>query len=145
MGSNGGWDFVYFAGVDGPDNYMIFELPSAVSAISARMNYCPDCGGADPVIEALDAGFAVLESWNLALFAPISTPGGFNAAEWRGIVRGSADIKALRVANSYIVVDDLTFGGIPVTPNPVPEPATLLMLSGALLALGIAKRRQSLK
>ncbi len=30
-------------------------------------------------------------------------------------------------------------------PNPVPEPATLVMLSGALLALGIAKRQQFLK
>ena len=139
LGSNGWWN-TYFAGVDGPTNWMIFEFPTAVSAISAFMNYYPGLGG-NPTIEALDASFAVLEGYDLSLLAPISTPGGSNAGAWRGIVRGTSDIKAFRVTNGYAVVDDLTFGGVP---SRVPEPGSSLLLLGMGLAgLGRAwnKRR----
>ncbi len=135
---NGSWSEIFFAGVDSGANFMIFEFPSAVSAVSALMNYAAGVGD-DPIIEALDANLSVLESYNLAVAAPISTPGGFNAAEWRGVVRGSADIKALRVKNAYIVVDILTFGGDPV--SSVPEPSSAFLTVVALALLGSSSRR----
>lgn len=139
LGGNGDWDGVFFAGVDGPANWMIFEFPTAVSAVSALMNYFTPTPSA-PTVEALDAGFAVLESYDLGVAAPIGTPAGFNSGEWRGIVRGSADIKALRVINTYIVVDDLTFGGVP---DVVPEPAVPVLVIGGFVAAYVRQRRRN--
>jgi hypothetical protein len=138
LGGNGSWNGVYFAGVDGPSNWMLFQFPSLVSAVSGFMNYGPGFGG-PPTVEVLDSGMNVLESYDLSIFAPISTPGGNNAGAWRGIVRGSADIQYMRFVNSYIVVDDLTFGGRPR--GEVPEPSTAMLLAGGLGLLGLAVRR----
>jgi len=137
---NGSWEPpVVFAGVDGPDNWMMFAFPSLVSAVSGFMNYCVGCGAPDAILEVLDSGLNVLESYNLATDAPISTPFATNAGAWRGVVRGTADIAYLRVINSYTVVDDLTFGGVP---NPgVPEPSTAVLALGAAAVLGFLRRR----
>jgi hypothetical protein len=147
LGSNGNWggDRIY-AGVDSANNAgMVFTMPFLVNGVGALMNYCPNCGaaggGVPPVaaggtfaiIEAIDSGGGVLESYDLFTAAPINTPGGFNASEFRGIFRDAGDIAALRVRGSYLAADDVTFT--------ITEPETVTLL-GAGLGLLLLLRRQ---
>ena len=55
---------------------MSFNFSSAVSSFGAFLNYAPGFG--NPMIGAYDSGGNLIEQYNLATDAPISTPGGFN-------------------------------------------------------------------
>lgn len=147
LGANGEWSTGTinpggFSGVDGgaPTSSMTYTLSSPVAAIGGFMNYAPGFSGF-PLIEALDSGSNVLESYDLELLAPISTPGGFNDGAFRGIVRPSADIYAFRVVSAYAVLDDLTFAG-----SVIPEPAETAVAGATLAGLGaILLRRRNKK
>jgi hypothetical protein len=147
LGSNGMWDTGTtapgaYTGVDGDGttSSMTYTLSSPVAAIGGFMNYVPGYSGF-PLIEALDSGSNVLESYDLELLAPISTPGGFNDGAFRGIVRPSADIYAFRVVSAYAVLDDLTFAG-----GVIPEPAETAVAGATLAGLGaILLRRRNKK
>ena len=137
LGSNGSWNSGRngYAGLNNGDGFLRFTFADGpVSAVGAFMNYTPGLGG-DPMIQALDAGGNLLEGYNLAFLAPISTPGATDDGAFRGFVHGSADIAAIQFLNSFTVVDNLTF-------SPVPEPATLLLVSTTAAGLGLARWRQ---
>lgn len=141
LGSNGTWNSGRggFVGVNSSTGSVTFTFDSPVSSVGGFLNYSPGTG--TPTITALGAGGVVLETYNSGTAGfTISTPGGVNAGAFRGISRASNDITAFRIANSFIVLDDLTFGRLDA--NPVPAPATLLGVALAGPVAGFLARRR---
>lgn len=137
-GSFGGLAAVY-AGLDGPSGYMSFTFDTAVSSFGAFMNYFPNSNAAQ-IIGAYDAAGDLLEEWDLTTAAPISTPGGFNEFEFRGIEIATASIKEFRMGGAYILAA-ATANGAPVDPgNSVPEPSALALVGIALAGLAFARK-----
>lgn len=135
-GSFGG-DAVYI-GVDSGTGYAQLVLNGGpVSQIGFFMNYAPGVGN-NATIEALDAMGNVFASYDLTALAPISTPGGFNAFQFRGIASDSNDIYGLRFGGNYILVTG-TADGIP---GIVPEPSTWALLILGFGLTGAAMRRK---
>jgi hypothetical protein len=113
------------------------DLGGLHSSVGGFMNYAP--GHGVPVIAALAAdGSTVLESYDLSSAAPISTPGGVDAGAFRGIVRGSADIRYFQFSGSYSAIHDITLDGVA---SSVPEPATIFLSTFALAGLAFVRRR----
>ena len=138
-GSFGG-DAVYI-GVDSGTGYDQLQLSTPVSEIGFFFNYAPGFG-ADPTISTLDADHNVVDSYDLATLAPISTPGGFNDFAFRGIESTSDDIYGLQFGGSYLLASG-TATGVVVPISGAPEPGTwTLMILGVGLA-GAAMRGRS--
>ncbi|OQW41785.1 MAG: hypothetical protein A4S08_12075 [Proteobacteria bacterium SG_bin4] len=134
---NGNWnDFAWVGGYCFSGSCTAtFDLGGLASAVGGFMNYAPGSGGT-PMISALAAdGVTILESYDLAAVAPIVTPGGLNAGEFRGIFRSEGDIAYLQISGSYLIMHDLTVSA-------VPEPETYAMLLAGLGILGFAVRRR---
>lgn len=139
LSGNGSWN--NFAWVGGycwsGDCTATINLGGLYSSVGGFMNYLP---GGDPVIAAIASdGTTVLESYDLATAAPISTPGGLNDGAFRGISRATADIAYFRLSGSYLIEHDITLSS---NGSATPEPGTLgLMVSAAMLA-GVGFRRK---
>ncbi|MBL8173047.1 MAG: PEP-CTERM sorting domain-containing protein [Bryobacterales bacterium] len=138
--ANGFWGTGF--GLVGDNNSggpITINLGGLYSVVGGFMNYAPELGTA--VITALAAdGITVLESYDLVSAAPISTPSSSNAGAFRGIQRGSADIRYLRFGGSAMAMHDITLdGGV----SGVPEPSTLSMLGAAALATVLVRRRSA--
>jgi hypothetical protein len=144
LGQNGSWDspFVFAAlNVDafGGDGYtMTFTLAHPVRAVGAYMNYIiPNAG--DPsvgpvLITALDSSNNVLEQDRIDDGTnDITTPGGFNAGAWRGILLNSPDIAAIQFTNAGIILTNLTVGQEPETNTELPEPGSIAMAGLGLI------------
>ena len=138
LGTNGSWNST------GDVNFRSARLPvgsslamefvfntAPVSGVGGFINYAPGYG---PVlIEAFDAGGALLESYALTTVAPInSAPTSLNEGAFRGIQRTTSDISRFRLSGGFAVIDNLTFTG-------VPEPASAVLLG--LGGLALIKRR----
>jgi hypothetical protein len=137
-GSFGG-DAVYI-GVDSATGYAQLILNGGpVSELGFFMNYSPESVGDDPTIYALDSLGNPFASFDLATLAPISTPGGFNEFEFRGISSDTADIYGLRFGGQYILVTGTANGEVI---GGVPEPATWAMFLLGFGAIGMAMRRR---
>jgi hypothetical protein len=163
LGVNGQWGGSQtYASVNfdlfGGDAYsMVFKFSLPMRAVAALMNYrVPtqeeiDLGivYADVIIEALDSGGTILESYNLNQEAPISTPGGSNVGAIRGILRGSADIYGFRLSNAGVLLTDLTLSADefpPIEGNPplggdIPEPGTWMLVGAGLASAAFLRRR----
>lgn len=135
LSSNGsfGGDAVYI-GVDSATGYAELTFDTEISSFGAFMNYAPGSGDA-PTIWALDEFGSIIESWDLEVSAPISTPGGFNEFAFRGIDLGSDTFKTFRFGGSYILLTGTADGRVIDANAP-----TLFGLVGlGFIALGFRK------
>src|SRR4051794_33409407 len=119
--ANGSWDMSWVATNNGSGT-INFDLGGLYGLAGGFVNYAPN-NGSPPTITALGAdGTTVLETYDLAALAPISTPGSSNDGAFRGISRATSDIAFLQLGGSYILSHTLVVGDT-ATPdtNPVPE------------------------
>jgi len=138
LGANGsfGGSAVYI-GVDSGTGYAQLMLNSGpVSQLGFFMNYAPGIGN-DATIWALDAAGNPFAMFDLVTLAPISTPGGFNQFQFRGIASTTANIYGLRFGGNYLLVTGTANG----VPNAVPEPATWALMLLGFGGIGMAMRR----
>lgn len=109
-----------------------FDLGVARNSVGADFSIFKDGSVTGEItIEALGAGNTVLES--LAFSIDLGDPLLLNQAVFRGFLRGSADIVALRISGDGFVVDNL---------SAVPVPAALPLLLGGLAVMGARLRRR---
>ena len=139
-GSFGG-DATYI-GVDSATGFDTLTFASPVSSFGGFFNYAPNYGGDHATISAYNSLNVLLFSFDLEVLAPISTPGGFNQFEFRGIDAGAPLIKSFVFGGNYILLAGNPNGGVtPPNPTAVPEPATMTLL-GTGLAGFIARQRR---
>ena len=128
FGANG------YTGLNTDIGEMTFRfLSGLVSQVGGFINYAPGFGP-DVLIKAYDINGALLESYNVNMLAPISTPNGLNEGAFRGISRATNDIAAFSVSNSYVVLDNLKFSRLEVEPAPLPPTAIPLGLGALVFA-----------
>lgn len=140
LGANGsfGGSAVYI-GVDSGTGYAQITFSSAQTQFYGYWNYAPGFGD-NATISTLDSAGNVLQSFDLTALAPISTPGGFNAFEFRGI-DGTDQFYGVRFGGNYILLA-ATATGDPT--GGVPEAATWAMLiAGFGLVGAVARRRRT--
>ena len=125
-----------FTGLVEDGGTMTFVLPDEVNYVGGFMNYSsPLTSGTNVIISALDISNDILVSYTLNTEAAIST-GGTNEGAFRGISWADPLIAAFQISNSYVVLDDLTFGTV------VPVPAAVWLFGSGLLGLVAAARRK---
>lgn len=146
LDDNGSWTIGRngYTGLNTDSGSMTFQFNDGpVAGVGGFMNYAiPGYGSA--IIEALDQGGAVLESYDILALAPISTPNGIDEGAFRGIVRPQADIYGFRLLNAFDVLDDLTFTNVPAgPPEPVPTLSTwaLILMAGLFGMVAFVRRR----
>ena len=125
-----------YIGVDSGTGYDTLTFSTPVSSFGAYWNYAPGFGD-DPTLTIFDTSDTQIASFDLASLAPISTPGAFNAFDFRGIVDTNADIKSIEFGGSYILLAGTPSGGVPGAP----EPATWAMMLLGFAGVGFAGYR----
>ena len=130
---------------DGPIRIDFNDGPVTVAGF--YMNYCPP---SYPIstISAFNSGGQLLETFDVAGTAPISTPGGSDVGEFRGIQRDVAEIAYLELFGQCSVYDDMEFS-IQAQGETVPVPVNamwmLVLLSLVLvLTAGYGLRRRKI-
>ncbi|MCE2949283.1 MAG: hypothetical protein ACK515_26485 [bacterium] len=136
---NGQWLNLNWVGT-AENTKVTFDLGGLFGAVGGFMNYATP-GAGTPVIRVLDAGGNELESHDLSVAAPISTPGGVDQGAFRGIQRASADIRFFEIDGAFLLVNSLTTAD-PGT-SVVPVPASLPLLASGLVALFAWQRRRA--
>lgn len=142
LSGNGSWGTGRdgYVGTNGDSPTITFTFDQAVGAVGGFVNYATGWS-VSPTLRVYDINDNLLETFNIGANAPILTPGATDAGAFRGILRDIADIRKLTISGSFIVLDDLTIGDAAL--EPVPLPAGLPLLLGALGVLGIVRRRQA--
>ena len=111
-------------------NPVTLSFAAPVSSFGAQFNYIPDAFfGDDPILSAYDGAGGLIASYDLAILAPIFTPGGVNAFAFRGIDGGGALIASVMFSGAELT----TAGG-------VPEPSSWLAMMLGVFAVGSGLR-----
>lgn len=111
----------------GWDGTILFQFTGLASNVGIGI---ADSAGGPETISAFGIGFNLLESF--------VAPNGANV--YVGFNRPSADIKFFSINGDFFAVDDLQHDAL--APNPVPEPATLLLFGTTLAGLAVRHRRK---
>jgi PEP-CTERM motif len=137
-------------GTNSRDATVTLTFDDTVSSFGAFMNYSlfspGNVDGDNPVIAAFDVNDNLIGSYDLLTLAPIITPGGFNAFEFRGIDGEGVGIKSFTLTGAFLIARaDAAVGA-------VPEPATWAFMifgfgavGGALRSNGRRQRKANVK
>ena len=117
---------------------MTLTFSSPIKAFGAFMNYAPFPSNADPT--ALDGSGHVLDSFDLATTAPISTPNQTDDFVFRGIAEDSASISSFDLAGSAIVAAGTASGQLIA-----PEPSVTLLVALGLASISVLRDRSRSK
>lgn len=137
LGDNGIVSGGYWATVGASEGFLNFDFESPVTAVGALMSYSRGPGSGTPWLSAWN-GSVLLGEWNLAIDAPIVTPGATNQLEFRG-VEYAGGITRLRLSGGYLVTRDLQ---VESAATAVPEPEALALLGMGGLAMALLPRRR---
>lgn len=131
-----------YAATTGSFKFISFSFDQPVSAVGGLINYGVFNGNVPQAILRIYGGSdLLLESFDLPLEAPITTPSG-NSGAFRGFARETADIFRFELFGS-VAIDDLTISTHEVAV--VPLPATLLLLLSSLFGLTFFRRSKGKK
>ena len=135
LGDNGVWDATNagYTALDNASDSIRYTFNQDVSSVGAFMNYLPDDSN-HVVMRAYNRSGQVIETYDINSLAPISTFRGFNQGAFRGIQRTMADIAMFEVSNSYVVLDNLTYGITTYTPEPSSLFMALVGIVGGIFA-----------
>lgn len=129
-----------YAGLNSASGYAQFEFATPQSVFGAYFNYSTSfVGGGSAVISVLDADDVVLESWELTTAAPISTPGGVNEFEFRGIDLGTDNFTKFRFGGNYIAATS-SADGTSRPPQGVSAPSVFALVGLGFVLLGYSRR-----
>jgi hypothetical protein len=101
------------------------------------MSYRTGPGSGAPWLIAWN-GSVLLGGWNLAIEAPINTPGATNELAFRG-VEYAGGITRLQLSGGHLVTRDLQATSYAAA---VPEPATLVLLVIGTLVMSVVSGRR---
>ena len=133
LGDNGVWG-VGNHFVSNTAGELRFTFANMASGAGAYLNHYSNALSAGYVtITAFGAGNRLLESYSVNLSTGVDS---YNAGQFVGFTRNSADIKSFVVSGEGVVVDNLSFAA------PVPEPETYAMLLAGLALMGTVARRR---
>lgn len=143
LANNGSFDAnPVYAGLDSATGFMSFAFANPQKSFGAFLNYVPGLPQ-QPTISTYDSANNLLSSFNLATLAPVSTPGGLNQFQFRGISEDAAIISSFRLSGSFLLAAGTASGAVPTPPQStsVPEPFTIVgTLIGVAAALRMRKK-----